>query len=167
MTIRRISKGLLHGNKSVFERLLNLYPAFLFFGAGIKFNDAFTSVKIRLPLRWYTRNGHGTFFGGAILAVSDPFPAIMLSKAIPWASTWTKAHGVEFLKPGKTTLFAQIEIEADFIQSIEKQLRQDGKFVHTFQYYFLDKRGDKIALVSSTVYMRNPKHPRYVQHQKS
>jgi len=160
MAIKQISKKVLSTNEKVFARLLNLYPAFFFFGATVKFEKNFLGARIRLPLRWYYRNGHGTFFGGAILAVSDPFPAIMLSKALPWAKTWTKSHSVDFLKPGKTTLYAHITIQEEDIASAKEALETEGKYIKTFEYYFKNKDGDEIALIKSTVYMGNPKHER-------
>lgn len=163
MAIKEISKKVLSTNQKVFGRLLNLYPAFFFFGATVKFDNDFLEAKIRLPLRWYYRNGHGTFFGGAILAVSDPFPAIMLSKAMPWSQTWTKSHSVDFLKPGKTTLYAHITLELNDIVEAKEALEKEGKFIRVFEYYFKDKLGNEIALIKSTVYMRDPKHPRFLK----
>lgn len=157
MTIKKISKRVLKSNERIFGRLLSMYPAFLFFGARVRFAKDFHQATLRLPLRWYFRNGHGTFFGGAILAISDPFPAIMLAKCLPWAKTWTKTHQVDFLLPGKSTLFAEINISPAEIREMEEILKEKGKYINTFQYYFCNKEGDQIALVTSTVYIRNPK----------
>lgn len=157
MTLKKISKRVLKSNEKVFGRLLSMYPAFLFFGARVRFGKGFYKATLRLPLRWYFRNGHGTFFGGAILAISDPFPAIMLAKCIPWALTWTKTHQVDFLLPGKSTLWAEIHIPESEIQEVKEILTEKGKYIKTYEYYFCNKAGDQIALVTSTVYMRNPK----------
>lgn len=161
MTIKKISKRVLKSNARVFGRLLSMYPAFLFFGARVRFGEEFHKATLRLPLRWYFRNGHGTFFGGAILAISDPFPAIMFAKCIPWAKTWTKTHQVDFLLPGKSTLFAEIQINPLEIIEIENILTEKGKYINTYQYYFCNKEGEQIALVTSTVYMRNPKFEKF------
>lgn len=161
MNLKRFSKFILKSNEWTFGRLMGLYPPFLFFGTSIRFNNNFLEARIRQPLRWYFRNGHGTIFGGAILAVSDPFPAIMFSRRTPWALTWNKDHHVTFQKPGKSTLYAVVTIEPELLIKAHSKLEEDGRFIHTINWSFKDKNDEVIADVSSTVYMRNPKHERY------
>src|SRR5690606_12718048 len=103
-----IAQKALKTNHKTFGILMGLYPAFLFFGIKVRFSEDFLEAHLRLPVRWYFKNGHGTVFGGAILAASDPFPAVMLSKKIPGSLTWTRAHSVEFIKPGKKRLYGKV-----------------------------------------------------------
>ncbi len=161
MKFKKVSKWVLKSNEWTFGRLMGLYPPFMFFGTSIRFYNNFLEARIQQPLRWYFRNGHGTIFGGAILAVSDPFPAIMFSKRTPWALTWNKDHHVNFIKPGKSKLYAHIRISQELLQNAHDALNREGRFIHTFHWSFDDIQGEVVAEVSSTVYMRNPKHERY------
>jgi acyl-coenzyme A thioesterase PaaI-like protein len=161
MKLRKIAKRILGTGHKTFGILMGLYPAFLFFGVRVRFSKDFLQATLYLPVRWYFRNGHGTIFGGAILAASDPFPAIMFSKNLPWALTWTRGHEVEFLKPGKKRLRGIVNLTLEEIEEARQQLVLHGNFRKTYHYHFLNEENEIIALVHSTVHMRNPRHSRY------
>lgn len=161
LNIRKISKRVLRSSPATFGRLMGLYPPFWFMGVRVRFSEDYLVADIRLPRRWYLRNGHGTVFGGAILSASDPFPAIQFAKLMPWALTWTKSHSVDFIRPARSVLTATVRISRADVEAAEAALRDEGRYKSSHTYVFTDKWGQTVAQVESTVYMRNPRHTRY------
>lgn len=138
-------------------KLLEYYPPFWIMGVQVKnVSEDFREVEVRLPLRWYAKNTHGTMFGGYMCAVSDPIAAIMCGELFRGhgVESWTKAHSVTFLKPGRTVLTLKIKITDEDMQAIQAGLDQHQKVTHTFEFYFTDKAGVQIARVHNTVFLR-------------
>lgn len=148
--IEKISKGKL----LKFDKLISLYPPFLFLGGAVKISDDYKTIRLKQKLRWYNRNNNGVLFGGTICMLSDPFPALVFEKIIEGCSAWTKNLSIEYLKPAKTSVVATILLEDNDIANIRKQLDKNGVAEKTFIYYFVDKRGKNVALVSNTIYLR-------------
>jgi acyl-coenzyme A thioesterase PaaI-like protein len=137
------------------HKLLELYPPFLFMGVKIThISDDARKVVVRLPLRWYARNIHGTMFGGFMCAVSDPIPALMCSRQFPGTEVWTKAHYVRFRRPGKGALELRVEISDEDVVAIREELERLGEATRTFRYAFHDRRGKIVAHVRNTVFLR-------------
>jgi hypothetical protein len=160
--IKKIKKKGINAGPIWFGRFLELYPPFLFFGMSIKFSKDFHTCKIKLPFRWYLKNGHGSMYGGAILAASDPFPALILSRLIPWAITWTKQHEVIFKKPVRSNIFAEIVISQQELDLVRTALKTHGKFIKTYSYHFYNDKSEEMAEVRSTIYMKNPRHSSFL-----
>lgn len=97
-------------------------------------------------------------FGGAMLAATDPIPAVQLSRIFRKTQVWTKGHELIFRKPARTNLYATITLEEDQIKQIKLDLRKDGKHIKVYTYALFDPSGELVAEVRSTVYMRNPRH---------
>jgi len=137
-----------------YDRLLGLYPLFFFIGARIRFSNDFRRISLYIPLRWYNKNNNGVMFGGIMCLISDPFPSLVFEKIIPGVSAWSKAHSINYLLPAHSAVQATIELNEEEIEDIKQQLLEKGKAEKIFQYYFVDTKGRKIALVSSTSYLR-------------
>lgn len=137
------------------ERLLEFYPPFLFMGAKVlDASDNYQFLHIRLPLRWYAKNMHGTMFGGFVCAVSDPLPALMCSRIFPKSEVFTKSHLVEFLRPARSALEVKIKISDKQVSEMKKHLDETSRATHTFEFFFKDKRGRDVAWVKNTVFLR-------------
>lgn len=138
--------------------LLQLYPPFLFMGVKvISIASDYRHLHVKIPLRWYSKNMHGTLFGGFMCAVSDPLPTLLCGRLFPGVQVWTRRNSVEFLRPGKGSLDLRIEVTDLDIASIRESLQSNGQSMHTFEYCFRDKRGHVIAEVLNTVYLRKAK----------
>jgi acyl-coenzyme A thioesterase PaaI-like protein len=148
-TLRRFAKILPE------PKLLELYPPFLFMGVKIKkVSPDYRHMHVVLPMRWYGKNLYGTMFGGFMCAVSDPLPALMCEKIFPGVEVWTKAHAVDFKKPGKGHLDLYIDISEKDVGIIGRALDETGKCTHPFQFSFKDSHGREVAHVHNTVYLR-------------
>ena len=110
---------------------------------------------MRIPLRWYNKNTHGTMFGGTICAVVDPLNALMCGKIFPGVEVLTKRNVVDFVRPARTQVHLRIEITEEDIQVISKKLKDDGEAAHEFKYDVQDERNRIVAKVSNTVFIRN------------
>ncbi len=155
---RYIARRFNRSSARVFSFFMNLYPPYVFFGVRVHFSDNFYTCKLSLANRFYFKNGHGTIFGGAILAATDPIPAVQFSRIFPKTQVWTKAHEVIFRKPGRTKLHAHITLSPEEMLQVKSDLKNEGKHIDTYTYVLWDESKDVVAEVRSTVYIRNPRH---------
>ena len=138
---------------------LNRYAPFR--GAGIEidavdFKDYY--IRIKMPLTRKNQNIVGVHFGGSLYAMVDPFYMLLLmhhlgNKYI----VWDKAASIQFLSPGRGTVYADIRLSSDEIATV-KSLTENYAPVHrdyTLDIY--DDRGARIAVVHKTVYIRRKK----------
>jgi acyl-coenzyme A thioesterase PaaI-like protein len=137
-------------------KLLNIYPPYLFAGIRVvNYNDSFTYFKIRLKLTWYNRNLVGTAFGGALYSMCDPFYMFILMINLGENYiVWDKTASIDFVKPGKGTVFAEFSINTDEIENIKKEVDLLGKKVFEFPCEVRDNKGELIARLTKGVYVR-------------
>lgn len=146
--------------ESLRSRLLrwkfNCFPAYRGTGARVTYiADDFREVRVRLPLRWRTRNAVGTIFGGSIYGAVDPIYMIMLMKILgPRYVVWDKAAGIEFRKPGKSTLFAVFTIDAAELAAIQEATAEGKPVDRLYRVDLVDREGVVHATVTKTIYVR-------------
>lgn len=130
--------------------LLQLYPPFLFMGVKVlKVADNYRWADVRLPLRWYGSNMHGTMFGGWLAAVSDPFPALLCSKLFKDVVVWTKSQKIEFKRPARTDVHFRVEITDEVHAQILQDLETQGRSAPIVEYHLKDKTGRTVARVKN------------------
>jgi acyl-coenzyme A thioesterase PaaI-like protein len=137
-------------------KLLNFYPPYFFSGIKvIDFHEDFTYFKVRLKLKWYNRNLMGTAFGGSLYAMCDPFfMFILIINLGDEYIVWDKAATIDFIKPGKGTVFAEFEIKIDQINEIKNEVDRIGKRIFSFPCEIKDKDGKIIASLTKDIYVR-------------
>jgi len=137
-------------------KLLNFYPPYLFSGIKvIQYDKQFTYFKVRLKLTWYNRNLVGTAFGGSLYAMCDPFYMfILIINLGKEYIVWDKAASIDFIKPGKGTVYAEFSIPKEDISKIREEVEKEGKKVFTFPCKVVDQHGKTIALLRKDVYVR-------------
>jgi acyl-coenzyme A thioesterase PaaI-like protein len=135
---------------------LNCYPAYRGTGARITYIAGdWREVRVRLPLSWRTRNYVGTIFGGSIYAAVDPFPMLMLIKVLgPDYIVWDKAASIEFQRPGRSVLYATIELDEEETESIKSELTRQPSTDRVYQLDLQDEDGTICASVQKTIYIR-------------
>jgi acyl-coenzyme A thioesterase PaaI-like protein len=141
--------------------LLNFYPPYFF--AGIKIierNEDFTFFKVRLKLTWYNRNLVGTAFGGSLYSMCDPFFMFILFVNLGEEYiVWDKAASIDFVKPGKGTVFASFQLSQAQISEVKSEVDRVGKGVFKFPCEVIDQHGQTIARLEKAVYVRRKKGP--------
>lgn len=137
-------------------RLINWYPPYLFTGIKVvDYADDFSCFRTRLKLTWYNRNLIGTAFGGSLYAMCDPFfMFIILIQLGEQYIVWDKTASIEFLKPGKGTVFAEFKLSPSQISEIKRTVDRDGKGAFEFPCEVTDGDGNVIAKLQKGVYVR-------------
>lgn len=137
-------------------KLLNFYPPYLFSGIRVvDYNDSFTYFKVRLKLTWYNRNLVGTAFGGSLYSMCDPFfMFILIINLGKDYIVWDKAASIDFVKPGKGTVYAEFSLDSQAIEAIRSEVDTLGKKVFSFPCKVVDGQGMTIATLSKDVYVR-------------
>jgi acyl-coenzyme A thioesterase PaaI-like protein len=135
---------------------LNTYPPFLFTGTRCVYvSDDYRTVRMRLARTILTRNIHGSQFGGAIFAMTDPAYALMLYRILGSRhQVWNKSASIRFLRPGRTALTAEFVITDEDLDAIESALRSNGRTTHTFGVLVKDRSGETVADVTVEVYLK-------------
>jgi acyl-coenzyme A thioesterase PaaI-like protein len=137
-------------------RSINFYPPYLF--AGIKvvdFSPDFSRFQTRLKLTWYNRNLLGTAFGGSLYSMCDPFfMFILMIQLGDEYIVWDKYASIDFVKPGKGTVFAEFKLSPLQVQEVKKVVDEEGKYVFEFLCEVRDEAGILIASLKKGVYVR-------------
>ncbi len=141
---------------NILRVLGNLYVPFL--GAGIKIKkvDAdFRYMRVELPLHAYNRNYVGSHFGGSIYAMTDPFYMMMLMQNLGRDYiVWDRAAKIDFLKPGLRRLIAEFRYTEAEIQEIREKTAGGQKYLFDKEVLVHDSKGELIAKVIKTLYVR-------------
>ena len=132
-----------------------------FKGAGIqieKFDLKHYHIRVKMPLTRQNRNIVGVHFGGSLYAMVDPFYMTLLmhylgNKYI----VWDKAASIQFLSPGRSTVYADFHLDAQEIATV-KQLADNYAPVHRiYTLNIYHEAGIRIAEVEKTLYIRRKK----------
>lgn len=130
-------------------------------GSGIKIknvNKERTRFDVTLRLTGRNKNLFGTQFGGSLYAMTDPFYAFILVLNLgDDYIVWDKSAEIKFIKPGKTKVFATLEIDATAIQNIKNEVDKIGKNTYVFTTNITDVNNEIIATVKKELYVRNKK----------
>lgn len=156
--IRKLSNRL---PVSLLKLLGNLWPPYFFSGIRITYGSKdFRHFKVSLNYSWYNKNYVGTQFGGSIYAMTDPFFMMMIINNLgPGYIVWDKAAQIEFIKPGRSRLFAEFKIDETLLQQIRSQTASGDKYIFGLSVEVKDKDGQTIARVIKTIYVRKKLQP--------
>ena len=140
----------------LFRRIMGLWPPFM--GAGIRVDHIsrdWRRVDVSLVLRWYNRNYVGTHFGGSLFAMTDPFYMLMLLRNLGRDYlVWDQSSRIEFIKPGRSRVRACFKLDEDTLAAIVEQTAANTRYLHPFTVEVLDGRGEVVARVHKTLYIR-------------
>lgn len=139
--------------------LLNRYAPFR--GAGIEIDQvdlANYHIRIKMPLTRKNQNVVGVHFGGSLYSMVDPFYMLILmhhlgSKYI----VWDKSASIQFLSPGRGTVYADIRLDLTEINQIKQLAEHHAPVYRTYNLNIFDESGIRIAEVQKTVYIRRKK----------
>lgn len=134
----------------------NWIPAYRGTGAHMTYMaDDGLEVRVRLPLSWRTRNYVGTIFGGSLYGAIDPIYMVMLMRALgPEFIVWDKAARIEFLRPGRSTLYAAFRLDAAVVAEVASAARADGPLTRDFRIELVDGAGEVCCACVKTIYVR-------------
>lgn len=138
------------------QKLISLYPPFI--GAGVKvehISSDWHEIVVSMRLRWFNRNYVGTHFGGSLYSMTDPFFMLMLLHLLGEDYiVWDRAGQIEFEAPGKGFVSATLRVTDEEIREIQHQACNGDKVLPTFKTQVVNDKGDVVARVNKTLYVR-------------
>ncbi|MBE9597708.1 DUF4442 domain-containing protein [Pedobacter sp. MC2016-24] len=139
---------------------LCLYPPLLFQRIWVKrFHPGFRGVDVKINKSLFNKNYNGSIFGGTIYAATDPFYALLFDQLLQRRGfkvrVWLKSASIQYLKPGRKSLYFTIEVNEDMLTEAIEALNTGGKFVKAYPMEIKDAAGELCATVMNEVYIRN------------
>lgn len=127
-------------------------------GAGIeieKFDLKNYHIRVKMPLTLKNQNIVGVHFGGSLYSMVDPFYMLLLMHHLgPKYIVWDKAATISFLSPGRSTVYADIRLDAAEIEHVKDLAKNDAPIYRNYTLNILDDAGLRIAEVQKTIYIR-------------
>jgi acyl-coenzyme A thioesterase PaaI-like protein len=140
---------------SVSKFIFNLWPPF--WGAGInikKVSPDFREISVVMKLHWYNKNYMGVHFGGSLYSMTDAFPIMTSRNLGKDYIVWDKAARIDYIKPGRGTVYANFSMTEEQIQEIRKQADTNEKYLFDYEIDVTDDKGLVIAKIVKTIYVR-------------
>ena len=139
--------------------LLNLYPPLLFNRVRIvEIGEGFRSCRVRVARSLWTRNLHGSTFGGTIFSAADPFYAVMywqiFARRGQRIQVWLKSANIRYRKPAASALTLDFVLGNDEIERAAAGLEGQGRHTATHRTEAVDRDGDVCAEIETEVYLR-------------
>jgi len=145
-----------HFSAKQLKNFMQFWPPLL--GAGIKvkeFTDDGTRVVVTHKPNMLTKNAMGVAFGGTMSAMTDPFFMLAsMHRLGKEYKIWDTAGEIQFLKPGRGTLTADMRIPDETYELIKEKTAGGEKYLHWFEVDIVDEEGDTVAHVRRQVYYR-------------
>lgn len=130
-------------------------------GAGIeveKFDMDKFHIRVKMQLTRNNKNIVGVHFGGSLYSMVDPFYMSLLMYHLGSEYiVWDKAASIEFLTPGRSTVYADIRIDAHEVETIKELADNYAPIYRNYNVSIIDESGLRIAEVFKTVYIRRKK----------
>jgi len=141
--------------------LLNHYAPYK--GAGIsidKIDLANHHIRVKMPLTRKNQNIVGVHFGGSLYSMVDPFYMLLLMHHLGSRYiVWDKAATIQFLSPGRGTVYADIQLDPNEVSHIKNLAENHAPVLRNYTLNIFDEAGVRIAEVQKTLYIRR-KQPR-------
>ncbi len=139
---------------------MRLYPPLFFQRIWVqRFHKNFRGVDVKINHSLITKNYNSSIFGGTIFSATDPFYAILFDQVFKRKGytnlVWLKSAEIKYIKPAKRNLFFTIKISEEDINYAEQHLRQEGKYVSSFDIDLYDADGILYVKVKNEIYIRN------------
>ena len=141
---------------SLLRIAINCWPPLL--GAGIRVRHIsadFRTVHVILKMGWLNRNYVGTHFGGSLFAMTDPFYMLMLLHNLGKGYiVWDQAAQITFIKPGRGVVSCEFRLDQTLLDAISSATANGQKHLQDFVIDIRDARGEVVASVTKTLYIR-------------
>ena len=150
-------------SENVLKWALRFYPPLLFQRIWvIRFDKGFRGVRVKINRSLINNNYNHSIFGGTIFAAADPFYPLLFHQVLGHKGyktrIWLKSAEINYLKPGRTDLFFNINLTENDIEEVEQVLNTDGKHIKAYPIEMYSKEGELCVSVSSEIYIRNLNH---------
>ncbi len=140
----------------LFRHIMNLWPPF--WGTRIHIidiGDDWKTLKVRMKLGLRNKNYVGSHFGGGLFVMTDAFYMIMLMNILGRDYlVWDKSANIEFIAPGRTTVYAEFHVTDAMLTDIKSKTEQGAKFEPVYRIDIVGTDGKLVARVDKTLYIR-------------
>jgi Domain of unknown function (DUF4442) len=135
---------------------VRFYPCYRRTGVRVLHVSAdFREIRIKLPLNWKTRGFNGTTFGGSIYGCIDPVYMTMLSMILGEKYiVWDRAATIDFIKPGRSALYATFQLAEKEIEQIRAELETAERIQRAYSPELVDEHGVLHAKFSKTIVIK-------------
>lgn len=117
-----------------FSRRIELYPPFWLMGVKVlNWSDDSTSIRIRLPLNWKSKNMGNSIFGSNQASLADPIAPLACSRIFTDYDVWTRKLVVDFQRPGSTDLELRFDFSDAQMEAIRQELAEKGRSNPVFE----------------------------------
>jgi acyl-coenzyme A thioesterase PaaI-like protein len=148
----------------LFRHIMNWWPPFWGIRVHITYISAdWREVRTRMKLSLRNKNYVGSHFGGGLFSMTDPFYMVMLVNVLGGEYlVWDKAASIEFVAPGRSTVYAHFNITDQMLDEIRRATANGEKFEPVYAIDIVDGAGEVIAKVKKTLYIRRklPRPPK-------
>ena len=137
----------------------NFLPSYRMTGGWITYlADDWREVRLKLPYNIWTRSYVNTIYCGAMFSAITPFYAAMiLFNLTPQHQVWDKCATIQYLKPGRTTLYSHIVLTQHELDTITALLEEHRSIERTYRLPLVDADDTLHATLDQTVYIRRPR----------
>ena len=135
---------------------MNTWPPFFFAGIRIlEISPDYRRARVKLVKKTFNSNYVGTLFGGSLFSMTDPFFMIMTMKNLGEKYiVWDKRGEIEFVSPGKATVYGEFQITDEDLEDIRKNVADIGKYLKWFEVELKTAEGVLVAIVKKQIYFR-------------
>ena len=139
-----------------FKFLVNLWPPLFFSGIKvIRISADYREIDVVLKLRWYSKNYVGVHYGGSLFSMTDPWYMVMLMTALGRNYyVWDKTVDIDYIKPGKTHVFAKFLLTQEKIDEIKSKTAGGEKYLPEFVIEIRDENNELIAKLKRILYVK-------------
>jgi len=136
--------------------VLNLYPPL--WGTGIwvdHVSEDFREVVVTMAPRIYNRNAFGAHFGGSLAAMTDPFPTLMLIRALgpDYRIIDSETH-IRFLEQAQGNVNARFVLDDVALAEIRAATAGGDKHIATLHVDITNEAGNTVVEVDKQIYVR-------------
>ena len=137
-------------------RLFKYWPPYLAAGISVRdFNLEKGFIVSQMKISKWNQNYFGTFFGGSLYAMCDPFYVFLLVEKLGKDYiVWDVEAGIKFRKATRQTVHARFEITASQVEAIKLSADNGKTVTPEFETHIYDELGVLIADVTKKLYVK-------------
>ncbi|MHC1481154.1 DUF4442 domain-containing protein [Frateuria aurantia] len=141
---------------ATFRRLINLWPPYLLNSIRVlSIADDWQAARVALYLRPWNRNIMRTQFGGNLFAMIDPIPMLLAMQQLgDRYHVWDRSAEVDFIAPGRSHVFASVDMPASAIEEIRAAAAGGEKVLRWFDIDIQHADGRPVAQIRKQLYVR-------------
>lgn len=155
-SLRESVQNWMFNNPAVLQRLMGWWPPYWGTGIGIReIAPDWSYLVVQMKMRFYNRNMNGSHFGGSLLAMTDPFYALLLAPRLGSGYViWDKSTSIDFLKPGYGTVTVRFEWSDAELQETLRETASGEKYQPVRELPIINEAGETIAVVRKQLHIR-------------